>query len=140
MPTCKTNHRRDFLSSLLELDIAIFISFCDAATRTGSFFWVSFPLISLDVNWRGRRDVKAHIIHLNHKERVRSISITNPVQTSSTRALCARRLDLVPTSFSPYVTTIIYLFFCLFYFFFYFNADIDLCSGRYGVYNDEKVT
>lgn len=108
--------------------------------HTQVVFGVSFPLISLDVNWRGRHDVKAHIIHLNHKERVRSISITNPVQTSSTRALCARRLDLVPTSFSPYVTTIIYLFFCLFYFFFYFNADIDLCNGKYGVYNDEKVT
>lgn len=88
------------------------------------------------MNWRGRHDVKAHTVHLNHKERVRSISITNPVQTSSTRELCARKLDLVPTSFSPYVTTIIYFFIFLFD----FNADLDACNGRYGVYNNDKVT
>lgn len=86
------------------------------------------------MNWRGRHDVKAHTVHLNHKERVRSISITNPVQTSSTRELCARKLDLVP--FSPYVTTMYHHLFFLFD----FNADLDACNGRYGVYNNEKVT
>lgn len=88
------------------------------------------------MNWRGRHDVKAHTVHLNHKERVRSISITNPVQTSSTRELCARKLDLVPTSFSPYVTTMYHHLFFLFD----FNADLDACNGKYGVYNNDKVT